>query len=68
MIKVLQSWGLIWVLTVRKGYQQTTKVTTSKGRVKLKQIFCVDHNLKRKFVDLGFLIILMQILPCWEGT
>ena len=30
--------GLIWVQTVHKGYQQTTTVTTSRGRVKW-QIF-----------------------------
>ena len=57
---------LIWVQTVCKGYQQTTKVAARKERVKTITGYCVYQNIKDqcllKFGKINYIpIIIMKL-------
>ena len=44
--------GMVWVQTVRKGYQQTTKVASSQQRLQTKQLVDASFWLKPWFKSL----------------
>ena len=56
---------LIWVQTVCKGYQQTTKVATKRGKSQNKEVFALSHLTMSDFSPLTQKFFL-RIFGLWD--